>query len=79
MIGRASLEWNSSAGIGVDAWQMLGTASVTCDIYEKVRSLDGDCAHRDKGGRPLCERRCDTSDLEQENIPALSKGKGRAY
>jgi hypothetical protein len=79
MIGRASMEWNSSVGVSIDAWHILATAQVACDICKKVRSLDGDCAHRSPVGKPSCMViNVSDSDDEDENIP-IDKGKGRAF
>jgi hypothetical protein len=86
MVGRAYLEWNSDVGVTVEAWKVLSTAEVVCGGCNKVRSLDGDCAHRDDAGRPLCNSTVqakspiiDISDDEDENLPTIDKGKRRAY
>ena len=78
MIGRAFLEWNSDVGVSVDVWRILSTSGVVCGGCDKVRSLDGDCAHRNAAGMPLCET-IDISDNEDENISPMDKGKGRAF
>jgi hypothetical protein len=83
MVGRAFLEWNSGVGVTVEG---CSTAGVVCGGCNKVRSLGGDCAHRDDAGRPLCNNIVqeknpiiDISDDKDENLPILDKGKGRAY
>jgi len=85
MVGRAFLEWNSDVGVSVDAWRILSTSGVACDGCERVRSMDGDCAHRDDTGEPTCKASVTPSSLvinisddEDENIPIVDKGKGRA-
>lgn len=62
----------------MDAWHLLGTAKVLCCGCRKVRSLDGDCAHRDASGTAICESGS-TNDDDMENVPIVDKGKGRAY
>jgi hypothetical protein len=79
MIGRAFLEWNSDVGVSVDVWRILSTSDVVCDGCDKVRSLDGDCAHRNAAGMPLCKEIIDISDNEDENVSPMDKGKGRAF
>lgn len=81
MVGRAFLEWNSKVGIPSEVWYMVATAKVSCHGgCNKVRSFDGDCAHRDANGQPLCTV-VDLSEEENaENVaPAMTKGKGRAW
>lgn len=82
MIGRAFLEWNSSVGVPKDVWYIIATARVFCHGgCLKVRSFDGDCAHRNHSGEPLCkvlDISDNNSDAENE-VPVASKGKGRAY
>jgi hypothetical protein len=72
------MEWNSSVGVSVDAWHILATAQVACDICEKVRSLDGDCAHRSPVGRPSCMViDAGDGDDEHESVPIVDEGKSR--
>jgi hypothetical protein len=86
MIGRAFLEWNSTIGVTVEAWRVLSTSQVVCSgVCKKVHSLDGDCAHRDNRGRPLCDNVgmgrmpvIELSEDENKNAP-VNKGKGRMY
>ena len=85
MVGRGFLEWNSLVGITVEAWRVLSTAEVVCEGCRMVRSLDGDCAHRDNTGKPLCINTVqggnpvvDIDDDEDENLPIVDKGKCRA-
>lgn len=82
MIGRAFLEWNSAVGVSKAAWYIIATAKAFClGGCMKVRSFDGDCAHRDPLGEPLCKV-VDISDYDSdiENVvPVLNKGKNRAF
>ena len=78
MIGRAFLEWNSDVGVSVDVWRILSTSGVICDGCDKVWSLDGDCAHRNAAGTPICKEIVDISDNEDENVSLMDKGKGQA-
>ena len=79
MIGRAFLEWNSDVGVSVDVWRILSTSGVVCDGCDKVRSLDGDCVHRNAAGMSLCKEIINISDNEDENVSSMDKGKGRAF
>lgn len=82
MIGRAFLEWNSAVGVPKAVWYIIATAKAFCDGgCRKVRSFDGDCAHRDAFGEPKCKV-VDISDCDSdaENVaPVSNKGKGRAF
>lgn len=43
-------------GVPLNAWQTVTTAIVRCESCDRIRSFDGDCAHRDIQGLPLCRR-----------------------
>jgi hypothetical protein len=78
MIGRALLEWNSSAGIPLDAWHTVITAMVYCAGCNRIRSFDGDCLHRDAEGNAYCGgRRLGIGEGDRE-FPIFGKGKARA-
>lgn len=93
MIGRAILEWNSPEGIFVNAWHLIITAFVHCPSCNRVRSFDGDLAHRNAHGMLTCSRCVDTpgdsvnwvdeaevlSSLTSSEVSSsANKGKGRA-
>src|ERR1700683_4846267 len=78
MIGCAFLEWNSDVGVSVDVWRILSTSGLVCNGCNKVHLLDGDCAHRNATGSPLCKEIIDISDNEDENVSLMDKGKGQA-
>ncbi|KDQ62459.1 hypothetical protein JAAARDRAFT_44818 [Jaapia argillacea MUCL 33604] len=75
MIGRAIREWNSPKGIPVDSWTFVYTSTVTCCSCWKMRTFDGDEAHRDANGAP----KCIGQELEEWHpISPSDKGKGKS-
>lgn len=79
MIGRACLEWNSPVGVPLDAWRTVATAIVYCVGCDRVRSFDGDCAHRDIKGKPFCGGPgCTESNGGVQDNGQMDKGKGKA-
>lgn len=72
-------------GIPLDAWQTVTTAIVRCEGCDRIRSFDGDCAHRDINGQPLCRQFGQGfGGLGNDHVEVVlglndSKGKGRAF
>ena len=77
MIGRAAAEWNSLCGVPVSTWFLFSTAISHCHGCDRIRSFDGDLAHRDSTGTPVCLR----DGIEGKGALVLynGKGKGRAF
>lgn len=78
MVGRAVLEWNSRIGVPLDAWRTIISVMVFCVGCKRVRSCDGNSAHLDIHGQPLCRGPLnDESELEIFEISPKGKGKAR--